>query len=82
MWLLMAGKTLKGNKPRKGWLRGLVVRAGKTGNHGGALVKLCRGAKACERIVRNTNPLRRGDGVSTPEPAGRTLRRHHDHETA
>jgi len=48
MWLCVIGKTLKGTKPRKGWTRCLLVGSptGKPDIHGGAWVKLCRGAKA------------------------------------
>jgi hypothetical protein len=67
-WLLAAGKTLKGTKPWKGWAFDLLALVRKSVAHGGALVKLCRGAKACERITRNVDSLRGGDGAETSEP--------------
>ena len=44
------------------------ARACERATHGGVLVTLCRGAKACERITRNVFALRGGDGVGTSEP--------------
>jgi hypothetical protein len=53
MWLPMAGKTLKGEEPRKEQVRGYRSGACAEREHfacGVVLVTLCRGAKACERI--------------------------------
>jgi len=47
------------------------MAVGESAAHGGALVKLCRGVKAYERISRNINPLREGRrrGYPKAEPS-------------